>query len=193
MDRSAAARGGAISGAALKDLTNYSQGAASQEYQNAFNRFETSQQNRFKNVSDVAGLGLTAGTTQGANLTNAARYTGDTGIQANEFGGSLNTNAAQHAGDLNYNATTTTGANTINAADRSADYLTQGANARASGIVGSANAISNAVGQGIGAVASSGALYNTLKNPRYSAGGASRPAMGPPQDPFQGLSDEEGD
>lgn len=37
---SAAARGGLLSGATLKDLTNYGQGAASQEYANAFDRFQ---------------------------------------------------------------------------------------------------------------------------------------------------------
>lgn len=180
LDRSAAARGGVESGAALKDLTNYSQGAASQEYQNAFNRFETSQQNRFKNVSDVAGLGLQAGGQQGQNLLTAGKYTGDTGIQATEFGGQLNTNATQHAGDLNYNAATTTAGNTLGAAEKAGDYLTQGANAQASGIVGGANAVSGAIGQGLGALTSAGGLYNALKNPQVYA--PQRPAMGPPVD-----------
>jgi hypothetical protein len=39
LERSAAARGGALSGGSLKDLTDYAQGAASQEYQNAYGRF----------------------------------------------------------------------------------------------------------------------------------------------------------
>lgn len=41
LNAQAAARGGMISGAALKAATNYGQQAGSQEYQNAFNRYQT--------------------------------------------------------------------------------------------------------------------------------------------------------
>src|SRR5262249_49173751 len=44
LQNSAAASGGLLSGPTLKALTNYSQGAASQEYANAFNRFMQNRQ-----------------------------------------------------------------------------------------------------------------------------------------------------
>lgn len=46
LDRQAAARGGLISGAALKAASNYGQESASQEYQNAFNRYQTNRSNQ---------------------------------------------------------------------------------------------------------------------------------------------------
>ena len=160
-DRGAAARGGVSSGSAAMALNDYAQTQASNEYQNAFNRFL---QNR-ASLGSIAGQGIQAGTTQGQNLIGAARYAGDTGIQANEFGGQLNTGAAQYAGDRTYGAATTTAANTLGAAEKSADYLTQRANAQAAGKVGAANAVSGAVGSGIGALTSAGAIYSSLKNP----------------------------
>jgi hypothetical protein len=52
--------GGAISGNTLTGLMNYGQGAASQEYQNAFNRFQTQRGNIYNNLANIAGLGQTS-------------------------------------------------------------------------------------------------------------------------------------
>jgi hypothetical protein len=145
LSRSAAARGGAISGSALKDLANYSQGLASTEYSNAFNRYENDTQSRYSRLFGVGQQGQAAATQQGANTIGAAKYGGDTGLQANEYGGSLNSNAAQYAGTLGYQGATQVGNNTIGAAKSAADYLTQGANAQANGKVGAANAWGGAV------------------------------------------------
>lgn len=60
LERSAAARGGLLSGGTLKDLTNYAQGAASQEYGNAYNRFAADRDSRFNKFSTLAGIGQTA-------------------------------------------------------------------------------------------------------------------------------------
>lgn len=161
MGRSAAARGGAISGAALKDLNNYSQGNASQEYQNAFNRFQTSTQNRFSNLNTVAGRGQQAAGQQGTNLIGGAEYGGSiindatkTNLQANEY-----------AGSQTYDAAKTTAANTIGGAAHAADYLTQGANAQAAGTVGSANAWNSGITGAANAATGAAGLYNLLKNP----------------------------
>ncbi len=56
IEQSAAARGGAVSGGALKALTQYGLGFASNEYQNAFARHQQQLQNLFQG----AGLGLNA-------------------------------------------------------------------------------------------------------------------------------------
>lgn len=157
MERGAAAHGGVGGGGFQKDLNDYVQGSASQEYQNAFARFETSTQNRFANVSGVAGQGQVAATRQGGNLIDAGKYVGDTGIATTEHAGDNNIQAVVHAGDRNtqateygggltYDASKTVGLNKINMSKSVGDYITQGANARASGILGSANAWSNALG-----------------------------------------------
>lgn len=56
----AGANSGALSGAALKDLLGYNQDMASQEYTNAFNRYQTQQGNIFSRLSDIARLGQSA-------------------------------------------------------------------------------------------------------------------------------------
>lgn len=180
LNRSAAARGGAISGSALKDLTNYSQGAASQEYQNAFNRFEASTQNRVGNLMGVSNAGQNAAGNMGQNLIGAAKYGGDTGIQASEFGGNLQNQAADFSGQMNYNAEGQTAQNTMGAAGAAANYLTQGANAQAQGQIQSANAWGGALNGASNAVGAAGQMYqgnqqraalmNLLQNPAAAPG-----------------------
>lgn len=60
LDASAAARGGVLSGAALKASSRYNQDYASGEYQNAYNRFNANQSARFNRLSSLAGTGQTA-------------------------------------------------------------------------------------------------------------------------------------
>lgn len=65
MDRSAAARGGLISGAALKAGQRYGQEMGSQEYQNAFNRYQTERQARLDPLYRMTGAGQQAAGTMG--------------------------------------------------------------------------------------------------------------------------------
>lgn len=65
LERSAAARGGLLSGAALKDTARFSQGLASQEYQSAFDRFNTNRSNKMNPLLSLAGSGQVASTTAG--------------------------------------------------------------------------------------------------------------------------------
>ena len=60
VQRSAAARGGLLSGGTLKGLNDYAQGAASQEYGQAYGRWNDTQTNTFNRLASVAGLGQTA-------------------------------------------------------------------------------------------------------------------------------------
>ena len=60
VEASAAARGGILSGAALKGLTRYNQDYASGEYQNAYNRFNNDRTQRFNRLASLAGVGQTA-------------------------------------------------------------------------------------------------------------------------------------
>ena len=54
---SAAAQGGLLSGAAMKAMQKYSQGFASNEYGNAYNRFTGDQQNMYNRLAGIAGTG----------------------------------------------------------------------------------------------------------------------------------------
>ena len=101
--------GGMISGNALKGAQDYTQGLASQEYGNAFNRFQTQRSNIYNSLASIAGLGQTslgqttaAGTTAagniGANIANAgAAQAGGIVGQANALSGGL-----QQSGNQQY-------------------------------------------------------------------------------------------
>ena len=67
---SAAAKGGLLTGATLKALQNYGQESASQEYSNAYNRFNADQTNRYNRLSNLVGIGQ-----------NAAAQVGNAGAQ----------------------------------------------------------------------------------------------------------------
>lgn len=60
LERSAAGRGGAASGAAMKGITRYGQDLASQEFQNAYNRYQTNRANRLNPLFNIASGGRSA-------------------------------------------------------------------------------------------------------------------------------------
>ena len=72
LERSAAARGGLLSGATGKALTRYGQDMGSQEYMNAFNRYQAERQARLGPLQSLAGVGQTAANTLGAAGQNYA-------------------------------------------------------------------------------------------------------------------------
>lgn len=59
LERSAAARGGLLSGGTLKATQRYGQDLASQEYQNAFNRYQAERQAQLNPLQSLAGVGQT--------------------------------------------------------------------------------------------------------------------------------------
>lgn len=71
-----AAGSGSLSGSAMKDLMNYNQNAASQEYGNAYNRYQTTQGNIFSRLAEMAGLGQAAAAGTAANGTALAGQAG---------------------------------------------------------------------------------------------------------------------
>lgn len=82
LERSAAARGGLLSGRAAKDMTNYAQGAASQEYGNAFNRFQTNRSNKLNPLQSLAGQAQTATNQIATDAGNYGLNAGNTMMQA---------------------------------------------------------------------------------------------------------------
>jgi len=63
--------GGMLSGNALRGAQDYTQGLASQEFGNAFNRFQTGRQNIYNTLAGIAGLGQNSTNTT-ANASNVA-------------------------------------------------------------------------------------------------------------------------
>jgi len=79
LERSAAARGTVLSGGTLKELAQYNQGFASNEYSNAYNRFQQNRATRFNQLAAISGVGQMTATElgrQGAeNATNIGNLT----------------------------------------------------------------------------------------------------------------------
>lgn len=59
LNQQAAARGGLMSGNALRAAQQYGQGLASQEYENAFNRYQLEREARLRPLQSLAGVGQT--------------------------------------------------------------------------------------------------------------------------------------
>jgi len=78
LDRQAAARGGLISGSALKAAQRYGQDMGSQEYMNAFNRYQTERNAQLNPLQSLAGVGQTTSQQLGqfgaANAANVGNY-----------------------------------------------------------------------------------------------------------------------
>jgi len=70
LKHTAAGRGGLISGQTMKGLQDYAQGSASQEYNNAFNRYQTSRANQLQPLGNLQNLGVSAANQQSAALGN---------------------------------------------------------------------------------------------------------------------------
>lgn len=127
LDRSAAARGGLISGGALKAATRYGQDMGSQEYQNAYNRYQTNRTNQLQPLGNLMSMGQSAAANQGAAagnygnaganlITGAGNATagGITGAgnataagqmgMANSFANALQTGATGYQNQQNFNA-----------------------------------------------------------------------------------------
>lgn len=116
LERSAAARGGLISGGALKAATGYGQQMGSQEYQNAFNRYQTSRANQLQPLGNLMASGQSAASnmgsaagqygTAGANLLTGAGQA----IGAGQYGAGQSIAAGQlGAGNTMSNALGTIG------------------------------------------------------------------------------------
>lgn len=71
LQNSAAARGGLLSGRAMKDAMAYNGGQASQEYQAAFNRFQTNRANKLNPLQSLMGVGQTANGAISSDITGA--------------------------------------------------------------------------------------------------------------------------
>ena len=102
LDRSAAARGVALSGGQMQAQQQYGQGVANNYYQQAFNNFQQQQQQRFGQLYSMAGLGENAAAGVGNQGMNAAALTGQNTMNAaNGAAAAQLANANMWTGTLN--------------------------------------------------------------------------------------------
>jgi len=103
LDRSAAARGGLLSGATLKGAQRFGQDLASQEYQNAFNRYGIERERRLNPLQSLAGVGQTSANQLGGYAGQLGQNLGNlamTGAATQAQGGlaAANVRASQYGG-----------------------------------------------------------------------------------------------
>jgi hypothetical protein len=77
LERSAAARGGLLSGATLKGIQRFGQDLGSQEYMNAFNRYQTERAARLQPLQSLAGVGQSTAQQIGEAGMHTAQTMGD--------------------------------------------------------------------------------------------------------------------
>lgn len=102
LERSAAARGGLISGGALKAATRYGQEMGSQEYQNAYNRYQQNRTNQLQPLGNLMASGQSAASNQGAAAGQYGVNAGNliTGAGSAMAGGVTGAGNAMAAGQL---------------------------------------------------------------------------------------------
>jgi hypothetical protein len=84
----------------LKGITDYSQGAASQEYGNAYNRYQTNRANQLNPLQSLMGAGQSSANT----LTGAAGQLGQGLAQGAAATGAANASAYMNTGNALSNA-----------------------------------------------------------------------------------------
>lgn len=173
LDRTAAARGGLLSGATLKGAQRYGSDLASQEYQNAFNRYQANRSAQEQAYGNAFNRFQTERTNTLAPLQSLA---------------GVGQSAAQQAQQASQNYAAGTTASLGNYGNAAASNIIGAGNARASGYVGGANALSSGLGQGLNFYQNQN-LMNQLQNnnlrSQYGAsnvysGGSGNPAYVPP-------------
>lgn len=152
MNATAAARGGLMSGGALKAGQQYGQDMGSQEYQNAYQRYQTNRANQLSPLGALTSAGMNAA--QNTSATNAL------------YGGQMGANSQNYANTQNEIS--------MGGQARASGYLTGGQQAQAAGNMGAQNSMN----QGFSNAGSS--LQNALLMNRLfpSSGGGSGPFNG---------------
>ncbi|HSW48632.1 MAG TPA: hypothetical protein VLH09_00585, partial [Bryobacteraceae bacterium] len=133
LERSAAARGGSMGGAALKAIARYGQDFASTEYQRAFDRFQQDRATRFNMLAGIGGQLAGIGQTSVGQLMAAGQNYGNQ-VSANTI------DNARYGGGMRTWSAGTQADNTLNAARYRGEAGMGAANARAAGKVAGANA-----------------------------------------------------
>ncbi len=107
LERSAAARGGLLSGATLKGTQRYGQDLASQEYQNAFNRYQAERTGTLNPYQALAGVAQSSANTLGQQAgaygnAMASNIIGSGNAQASGYMGGANAIAGGVGQGINF-------------------------------------------------------------------------------------------
>jgi hypothetical protein len=121
LDRSAAARGGLLGGNQMRGLTQFGQDYGSQEYMNAFNRYQTERQARLNPLQSLLGAGQTASNA----LTGAAGDLGAGTAAASMAGGNAMAGGLIGAGNARASGYMGTANAVSNALGQGVNYYSQ--------------------------------------------------------------------
>ena len=99
LEGSAAARGGLLSGNALRGIQRFGQDLASQEFQNAFNRYGIERERRLNPLQSLAGVGQTTSQNLGTAGTQFANTMGNIGMNQAAVAGNAGMARASAYGD----------------------------------------------------------------------------------------------
>lgn len=174
IEQSAASRGGLLSGNTLRALTEFGQDYASNEFGNAYIRWNADRDRRYNRFAGVAGTGqMAAQNIAGTGVATAGQVASINGQLINS-----NTNAAGQLaaiGGQSMNAISSTG-------QRINDSITDQANARAGIYIGQGNAYAGAVGNLANIYGQYSTLnrMNSLYSGMYGGGGAGSTMSGNP-------------
>jgi len=191
LDRTAASRGGLLSGATLKGAQRYGSDLASQEYGNAYNRFQANratQSQEYQNAFNRYQAERAAQEQNYGNAFNRFQAERSNTLAPLQSLAGVGQSASQQAQQASQNYATGATGSLANYGNAQASNIIGAGNARASGYVGGANALSSGLGQGLNFYQNQNLVnqlrYNNLSN-QYGAGnvyggGANNPAYTPP-------------
>jgi hypothetical protein len=115
LGHTAAQRGGAISGQTMKGIQDYAQGSASNEYQNAYNRYQQNRTNQLQPLGNLMASGQSAASNQGSAAGNYGTNAGNAYMaagqaigagqlgQANTLANVLGSTASAYQNQTNFN------------------------------------------------------------------------------------------
>jgi len=154
MNAAAAARGGLMSGGALKAGQQYGQDMGSQEYQNAYQRYQTNRANQLSPLGALASSGQNAA--QNTSATNAL------------YGGQM--------GDASRAYANTQNEISLGGQQRASGYLTGGQQAQAAGNMGAQNSMNQGFSNA-GSSLQNALLMNRLFPSSGGGGGSTGPGF----------------
>jgi hypothetical protein len=173
LERSAAARGGLQGGGTLRALTRYSQGEASQEYQNAFERFMAQQGARRQTLGALAGYGAQAGAQMAGNLQQGAGAAAQFGYGGLRDAANIRTGAAERIGGYGIESALKQAGYTAEdiAYERAARERAN--QARTGSMTAAANAFNQGLGGAFGAAQQGLSLLDLTRRQKVPGGGSS--------------------
>lgn len=164
LQRSQAARGGAVSGSAQKALMGFSQGLAQTRYGQASDRakdiFQMNRNNTVDPLMKLINVGQDATKSMNQNEGAAGENTSNNLMKSGLFEGDTLSNLGQYTGTTRQRGAGMSGDFRTRGAEGAAGYMIEGANARAAGKIAKGNAWAGAIG---GAANAAGGFFS-MKN-----------------------------